>query len=144
MAHMGMRGLTTSLAAAFVIAALACSSNGSSNDAGGGSGGGGGSATGGGGGSATNASCQDMRQCVMDCADAACVNNCKSRGNAAAQAAFQALLDCTVDTARGNCPSGTAISDCLCQAQCYDGACLAEVDACLNGASDLICDVNCH
>jgi hypothetical protein len=142
---MAMRGLTAALAAALVVVAFACSSNNASNDGGGGSGGGGGGgATGGGGGSATNASCQDMRQCVMDCGDQACIDNCKSRGNAAAQAAFQALFDCTMDPNRGNCPSPGAISDCVCTAQCYDGACLAEVDACLGGATDLICDIACH
>ena len=129
---MGMRGLTAALAAAFVVAALACS------------GGGGGGATGGSGGSATNASCQDMRQCVLDCSDSACINTCKSRGNAAVQAAFQALYDCTMDPARGNCPNAATIDDCVCLAQCYDGACLAETDACLNGATDIVCDTRCH
>jgi hypothetical protein len=126
-----------------LIAAMACSSSKSSNDAGGGSGGGGG-ATGGSGG-ATNASCQDMRMCAKDCGDDACLASCKSRGTAAAAAAFQALYDCTADPARGNCPNGNIISDCLCMAQCYDGACLAEVDACLAGTTiDLVCDGNCH
>ena len=137
---MGMRGLTVALAAAFVVAALACSSGGGSNDGGGGGGG----ATGGGGGSATNATCQGMRQCAMDCADDACVANCKSRGTTDAQAAFQALYDCTMDPARGNCPSPASINDCVCVAQCFDGACLAETDACVNGGTDVVCDMSCH
>ena len=137
-----MRGVTAALAAAFIVAALACSSSGGSNDGGGGGGG----ATGGTGGSATDATCQGIRQCVMDCgaADDACINTCKSRGNTAAQGAFQALYDCTADPARGNCTAAHAISDCVCIAQCYDGACLAETDACVNGGSDVVCDMSCH
>ena len=126
-----------------MVAVMACSGGGNTSDAGGGSGGGGG-ATGGSGG-ATNATCQDMRMCVMDCGDDACVNNCKSRGDAAAQAAFQALYDCTIDSARGACPMARAIDDCVCMAQCFDGACLAETDACVNGAAvDLVCEMRCH
>jgi len=82
--------------------------------------------------------------CANDCGDEACLNACKARGTPAAQAALQALYDCTTDPARGNCPMANGISDCVCVAQCYDGACLAEVDACINGATDIICDVNCH
>jgi hypothetical protein len=139
-----MRGPTAALAAALVVAALACSgSGGTANDGGGGSGGGGG-ATAGSGGSATNATCQGMRQCAMDCADATCIDTCKSRGNASAQAAFQALYDCTMDPLRGNCSSPATINDCVCLAQCYDGACLAETDACVGGGTDIVCDFNCH
>ena len=131
---MGMRGSTAAMAAALVVAALACSSN-NNGGGGGGSGGGGG---------ATNATCQAMRQCVMDCDDTACIDTCKSRGNAAAQAAFQALYECTMDPARGNCPTAASINDCVCMAQCYDGACLAETDACVGGGTDIVCDLSCH
>jgi hypothetical protein len=135
-----MRGLIATVAA-MLIAGLACSSNDSKTGTGGSGGSG---ATGGSGGATTNASCQDIRMCAKDCADDACLNTCKSRGTAAAQANFQALYDCTADSARGNCTMANVISDCVCMAQCYDGACLAEVDACTAGATDVVCEGNCH
>ena len=137
-----MRGALTAAAAALLIAAVACSSN-NSNTGKGGSGGGG--ATGGTGGGATPGSCQAIRMCAKDCADAACLATCKSRGTTDAQAAWQALYDCTGDSARGNCPMPAAVGlDCVCMAQCYDGLCLAETDACVAGATDIVCDSNCH
>jgi hypothetical protein len=87
-----------------------------------------------------------MRLCAMSCGatDEACVNTCKSRGNATEQANFQALMDCTKDAARGGCPAPYLIDDCTCLAQCFDGACLAETDTCVAGATDLVCDLSCH
>jgi hypothetical protein len=118
-----MRGALTAAVAALLIAAFACSSNTSSNTGTAGSGGGG--ATGGTGGGATQGTCEAIRICAKDCGDDACLATCKSRGNADAQTAWQALYDCTMDSARGNCPMANIIGDCVCTAQCYDGACLA-------------------
>ena len=137
-----MRGALTAAVAALLMAAFACSSNTSPNNDGAGTGGSG--ATGGGGGGATQGSCQAIRICAKDCGDDACIATCKSRGSADAQTAWQALYDCTADTTRGNCTMANTISDCVCMAQCYDGACLAEVDACVAGATDIVCEGNCH
>jgi len=140
-----MRGALTAAVAALLIAAIACSSS-SPNTGTGTAGTGGGGATGGTGGGATQGSCQAIRLCAKDCGvDAACLATCKSRGTADAQTAWQALYDCTADTARGNCSMPAVVGlDCVCMAQCYDGLCLAETDACVAGATDLVCDMNCH
>jgi len=97
-------------------------------------------------GGATNATCQAIRICAVDCTDEACVTNmCKSRGTTEAQAAFQALHDCTKDPARGTCASPSDVN-CLCLAQCLqDPPCVAEVEACLAGAApDIVCEDRCH
>jgi hypothetical protein len=121
--------------------ALGCSSGGSSNDAGTGSGGSGGGS--GGTGGMTAASCQTIRLCARDCADDACVQNmCKPMAPAAAQDAFQALSDCTVDPARGNCPSGSHVDDCLCMAQYrQDPPCADLLSACVGDITDVIADL---
>jgi hypothetical protein len=136
------------------MAVLGCSSSGSSNSdaaggssggsSAGGSGGGGGGATGSGGSSATNAGCQAIRLCAIDCADEACImNNCKSMGNADAQAAFQALYDCTTDPTQGNC-AGTGDIACVCMAQyLQDPPCADALFACVGDINDLIAD-RCH
>src|SRR5688572_24508318 len=84
-----------------------------------------------GGGGATNATCQAIRICAVDCTDEACVmTNCKSRGTTEAQATFQALYDCTKDPGRGTCTSPSDVN-CLCLAQCLqDPPCVPEVEAC--------------
>jgi hypothetical protein len=142
---MTMRAQTAALATIF-IAALGCSGGASSNDGGGGAGGaGGGGATGGGSGGATNATCQTIRLCAVDCADDACVqNNCKPMAPAAAQAAYQALSDCTTDPARGDCPSGSAVNQCLCMAQyLQDPPCEIQLADCIGNINDTIADL-CH
>jgi hypothetical protein len=125
----------------------ACSSGGGSKDGGGGTGGGGG-ATGGGGGATTNATCQDIRLCALDCADDTCIGMCKARGTAAAQAAFQALDDCTRAAlpTGGGCTVPFDLPNCYCPAQCQqDPPCAALVDACVAPATmDLVCDMRCH
>jgi hypothetical protein len=136
---MAMRGALTAAAAAMLSVltlGLGCSSTGSSNDSG---------ATGGSGG-ATNATCQAIRICAVDCTDEACVtNNCKPRGTTEAQATFQALYDCTKDPTRGTCTSPSDVN-CLCLAQCLqDPPCVAETEACLAGAApDIVCEDRCH
>jgi hypothetical protein len=145
--HIAMRAQSVVLAT-MLIAAIGCSSSSNSkNDGGGGSGGGSGStgtggATGGGGG-ATNANCQTIRLCAVDCADDACLNACKSMAPAAADA-YQALADCTTDPARGGCPSGSQVSQCLCMAQyLQDPPCADLLNACIGNISDTIADL-CH
>ena len=120
-----MRRALTAAAAAMLIG-VGCSSSGGSDDGGSG-------ATGGTGG-ATNATCQAIRICAVDCTDEACVMTmCKSRGTTEAQATFQALYDCTKDPARGTCTSPSDVN-CLCLAQCLqDPPCVPEVEACLAG-----------
>jgi hypothetical protein len=108
--------------------------------AGGASGGGG--ATGGAGGGATNAACQAIRLCAIDCADAACImNSCKPMGRtAAAETAFQALYDCTLDPARGNCPSLNDVN-CMCMAQyLQDPPCADALFDCVGNIIDTIAD----
>ena len=86
--------------------------------------------------------CQGIRLCVAEtpCATDACVQNCASKGTAAAKTAFEALRACTAMTC--------AIDDvnCACIEQCNaDGTCLQEVDNCLAGlAADDICDTLCR
>jgi hypothetical protein len=136
---MAMPGALTAAAAAMLSVltfGLACSSTASPNDSG---------ATGGNGG-ATNATCQAIRICAVDCTDEACVtNNCKPRGTTEAQATFQALYDCTKDPTRGTCTSPSDVN-CLCLAQCLqDPPCVAETEACLAGAApDIVCEDRCH
>jgi hypothetical protein len=147
---MAMRGALSAAAAALLFVAvsmLACSSGGGSNDGGGGAGGGGG-ATGGGGGATTNTSCQDIRLCIGDCADDACIAMCKARGTAAAQTAFQALDDClrAAPPTGGGCTVPYDLPNCLCPAECLqDPPCGPQVDACVAPAPmDLFCDMRCH
>lgn len=133
------------LLAVMTTAALAfgCSSSGSSTDAGGGSGGGGATGTGGTGGQ-TTASCQTIRLCARDCADDACVQNtCKPMApSPVAQDTFQALSECTADPARGNCPTGWRVDDCLCMAQYrQDPPCADLLAACVGNISDVIADL---
>lgn len=135
--------------AAFAMAVLAtgCSGGGNSTDAGSGSGGaaaGGGGSTGtGGAGGGNTATCQAIRICARDCADDACVENtCKPMAPAAAQAAFQALTDCTADPARGNCPVGYRVDDCLCMAQYrQDPPCADLLTDCVGTINDVIADL---
>jgi hypothetical protein len=145
---MGMRGALAAVVctlAALMIAA--CSSSGGSKDGGGGAGGGGG-ATGGGGGATTNGTCQDIRLCVLDCGDEACIAMCKARGTTDAQALFQALDDCTraAPPAGGGCTVPFDLPNCYCPAQCLqDPPCGAQIDACVAPAGmDLVCDMRCH
>jgi hypothetical protein len=141
-----MRGTLTAVAAVFLIAA--CSSGGGGGAKGGsGGGGGGGGATGGGGGATAN-TCQDIRLCVLDCADDACIAMCKARGAADAQTAFQALDDCLRATAPagGGCALPYDLPGCVCPAECLqDPPCGPQVDACVAPAAmDLFCDMRCH
>src|SRR5262245_11061408 len=103
--------------------------------------GGGGGATGGAGGGATNAACQAIRICALDCANEACImNNCKPMGTPAAQAAFQALYDCTLDPARGNCPDLGDVN-CMCMAQyLQDPPCADPLSDCIGNINDVIAD----
>jgi hypothetical protein len=141
---MDMRGALAAVAAVLMIAA--CSSGGGSHDGGGGAGGGG--ATGGGGGATTNATCQDIRLCVLDCGDDACIAMCKARGTADAQALYQALDDCTraAPPTGGGCTVPYDLPNCYCPAQCLqDPPCGPQVDACVAPAGmDLVCDMRCH
>jgi hypothetical protein len=93
-----------------------------------------------GGGADAGESCQQIRLCALDCADAPCTQACQARGSIDGRAGFEALLACTLAT----CALGDV--NCLCREQCLaDGNCLTEVDACLAGASaDLVCDTRCH
>ena len=120
--------------------ALSCSGGGSSSDAGSGSAGSGGGGGTGGAGGMTTASCQTIRLCAKDCADDACVQNtCKPMASAVAQDTFQALADCTADPARGNCPSGYHVDECLCMAQYrQDPPCEDLLIACIGTVDDLI------
>jgi hypothetical protein len=145
---MGMRGALAAVGAALMIAACS-SSSGSSKDGGGGnSGAGGGGATGGGGGATTNATCQDIRLCVLDCADDACIAMCKARGTADAQTTFQALDDClrAAPPSGGGCTVPYDLPNCLCPAECLqDPPCGPMVDACVApAATDVFCDMRCH
>jgi hypothetical protein len=116
-----------------LLLTLACSSGGSKGDGG---------PTGAGGGAGPSDSCQAARICALDCADATCLAVCAGRANAAAQVAFQALIECTM--AMGQCASSNDIN-CLCAAQCLmDPPCIAEVDACVGGGADSVCDTTCH
>ena len=127
--------------ATMLIAAIGCSSGSNSKNDGGGGAGGGGGATGTGG--ATNANCQTIRLCAVDCADDACVQNCKSMAPSAADA-YQALADCTTDPSRGGCPSGSQVSQCLCMAQyLQDPPCADLLNACIGNINDTIADL-CH
>jgi hypothetical protein len=83
--------------------------------------------------------CQQVRMCVFDCADDACVAACAAKGSPAAKTDFEALRACTAKT----CSTGDVT--CACGEQCMaDGACLHEADVCLGTAStDLICDSLC-
>jgi len=148
---MDMRGTLTAVAAALLVSLVsltfACSSSGGSKDAGGGTGGSGG-ATGGTGGATVNASCQDIRLCILDCADDACIAMCKARGTADAQTTFQMLDDClrAAPPTGGGCTVPYDLPNCLCPAECLqDPPCGAQVDACVApAASDVFCDMRCH
>jgi len=145
---MVMRGTLTTIAAAVLVSfTLACSSSGGSKDAGGGTGGGGG-ATGGTGGATVNATCQDIRLCIGDCADDACIAMCKARGTADAQTKFQALDDClrAAPPTGGGCTVPYDLPNCLCPAECLqDPVCGSFVDDCVAPAAmDLFCDMRCH
>jgi hypothetical protein len=114
-----------SLAAVALLLALGCSSSGAKGDA-----------------SASNDTCQAARICALDCADTNCITTCRSRANAAAQAAFDALATCT--TQLGQCATLSDIN-CLCSAQCImDPPCVDEVAACVGGGTDSVCDTTCH
>jgi hypothetical protein len=83
--------------------------------------------------------CQSLRLCAFDCADDACVQTCRAKGTAAAQAAFDMLEACTAQA----CAAGDV--NCACGEQCLaDGSCLSAVDACLGNVADAICDNLCH
>jgi hypothetical protein len=120
---------------------LGCSGGGSGNP----DGGGGGS----GGGGAPSGSCQEIRLCVLDCADQACITNCANRGTPAAQTAFQTLIECTraAEPTGGGCatPSDVNGGDCLCMAQCIeDPPCFDQTIECTANITDTICDDLCH
>jgi hypothetical protein len=124
----------------------ACSSSGGSKDGGGGAGGSG--ATGGGGGATANATCQDIRLGIIDCADDNCIAMHKALGTPDAQAAFQALEDClrAAPPSGGGCTVPYDLPNCLCPAECLqDPPCGPQVDACVAPAGmDLFCDMRCH
>jgi hypothetical protein len=83
--------------------------------------------------------CQSLRLCAFECGDDACVQACRVKGTAAAQAAFDTLEACTAQA----CAPGDV--NCACGEQCLaDGSCLAAVDACLGNVADPICDNLCH
>ena len=89
--------------------------------------------------------CQQIRLCEFDqpCADDACIATCAARGSPAAQVTFEALRACTAKACAATDPN---FVNCACGEQCFgDGTCLAEVDACLAGATaDMICDSLCN
>jgi hypothetical protein len=128
-----MRGLL----ALSMVWLLACSSGSGSNGDGGPDAGG-----------STVKSCVDIRRCTVEalCADEACVNTCKERGSAAAQAAFDALEQCTNTTA-GCARNSPDYMECFCKAQCREDYTCADpgfLDACLDGTSvDQVCETFC-
>jgi hypothetical protein len=95
-----------------------------------------------GGAAAAGFTCQQIRMCVLDCADDACVAACAGKGTPAAQADFEPLRACTATT----CATGDVnYVNCACNEQCLaGGGCLHEADVCLGAAAtDLICDSLC-
>ena len=91
--------------------------------------------------------CQQVRLCAFSCTSEACVDTCRRRGSAAAQAAFQGVTSCTQGSAAdggGGCPpvSDPGYRNCLCLAQCLeDPPCAATLDPCLGNLDDSVCDV---
>jgi hypothetical protein len=90
--------------------------------------------------------CQEVRLCAFSCTSEACVDTCRQRGSAGAQAAFQAVTSCTEGSAAdggGGCPpvSDPGYRNCLCLAQCLeDPPCAATLDPCLGNLDDSVCD----
>lgn len=97
--------------------------------------------------------CGDILTCMDDCAptDASCPQACQNQGTSAGQQLL-ALLDACMGAA---CPStiggvcnlsGTACDTCLAAAQATGGACMPQLNACLNdtsGGGTLACsDIN--
>jgi hypothetical protein len=91
--------------------------------------------------------CQQVRLCAFGCTSDACVDTCRQRGSAGAQAAFAAVTSCTQGSAAdggGGCPpvSDPGYRNCLCLAQCLeDPPCAATLDPCLGNLDDTVCDV---
>jgi hypothetical protein len=91
--------------------------------------------------------CQQIRLCAFNCTSEACVDTCRQRGSAAAQAAFDGVTSCTQGSAAdggGGCPpvSDPGYRNCLCLAQCLeDPPCAATLDPCLGNLDDSVCDV---
>jgi hypothetical protein len=95
---------------------------------------------------AGTATCQQVRLCAFGCSSEACVDTCRQRGSAAAQAAFAAVTSCTQGSAAdggGGCPpvSDPGYRNCLCLAQCLEEPpCAATLDPCLGNIDDSVCD----
>jgi hypothetical protein len=83
--------------------------------------------------------CRDVRTCIYQCPDQACVNRCLSWASPAALSLYQKAQTCTLAT----CPSGAV--DCRCAAECRSsGACAQAVSDCDGVLPDAFCDGACH
>jgi len=92
--------------------------------------------------------CEDIRTCAAACADTTCLDGCRARGYAAAQATFADLMSC-LGTLDQRSPPGddcTGVDPgCYCREECNpDGYCLDQVAACLQAASGVGADTVCN
>lgn len=83
--------------------------------------------------------CHDLRACVFQCPDQACISRCYSWASPSALAAYNALDAC----GSRECPRGD--NDCRCTNECRAGAlCAQELERCDGVLADPFCEAVCH